>query len=186
MVFDRLYTLWVRERKDVALIPLDDDFFERVQTYLRHLETMSHEDPDPLIQQLFQQRFARVNYLINDLISIRLEKQFLAALAGDSLSEQLPKEEEQTFEELNRVLSRHRKKVLGIPVDDTADPAPDPLAETVEGQLWAVYFTANDPEPFLGADLLTYGPFIAGEIVYLPAENARQLVLQNKVKVLDI
>jgi DNA replication initiation complex subunit (GINS family) len=197
--------MWRRERKSSDLIPLEENFFEKIQMYLKHLETLSTDDADDLVRKLFFKRYQRVSYVVNDLIAIRLEKHFRGALNGEQIPENIPLEERETRSKLSKLLKDHNNKVLGIKYKDknvsdhhsniSGEPIQsfdkddldvnDDLANLGENGYQYVYFIENEPEESLGADLKTYGPFFKGSYALLPVENVKELLKRNKIEIIE-
>ncbi|MHA2172970.1 MAG: DNA replication complex subunit Gins51 [Candidatus Kariarchaeaceae archaeon] len=180
-VYDLLLASWKRERSENNLIPLDPNFFDKCRAYINHLENQAKNEPDDTLSKLFTKRWNRVNYVMNDLISLRLQKHFNALIHRQTPPDQLPSEENALRKALEKKMVMYRDEVLGI-VDQQAEA--QELRQDDDYQL--VLFTQGDNIQSIGADLNTYGPFNSDDIAYLPYENARNYLKRSQVESLPI
>lgn len=181
MLFEKILNIWRRERVEDELVPLEPDFFEKVQTYLKHLEMMASEDEDEIARKIFNKRFQRLNFIINDLTKLRMEKHFFEILSGKPRPKKLTSEEELFREKLNHLIRVHQDSVLGI-----TELREEPFDADDEEKYEFCLFLEDEPNEVVGADLLTYGPFKKGDVVLMPIENIRNFVRRSKVKQLNI
>jgi DNA replication initiation complex subunit (GINS family) len=180
-VYDLILASWKRERSDNYLIPLDTNFFDKCRAYINHLENQAKNEPDETLSKLFTKRWNRVNYIMNDLISLRLQKHFNALIHGYTPPDQLPSEEKALRNALETKMAKYRDEVLGI-IDQQMDAQELPQSDSYQ----LVLFTQGDNIQSIGADLNTYGPFKSDDIAYLPYENARNYLKRSQVESLPI
>lgn len=180
MLFDKILNTWRRERVEEELVPLEPNFYEKVQTYLKHLEVMATADEDELARKIFNKRFQRVNFLVNDLIKMRMEKHFHETMASKPPPTKLPAEEERFREKLSHLIHVHQDSMLGISTIQEEDE------ESLEDHYEFGLVVENEANQVVGPDLLTYGPFEKGDIVLFPNDMLRQFVLRGKMRRIDL
>ena len=179
---DQLLSYWKREKAEQGLTELDPDFYEKCREYVTHLERQSENEQNKVIAKLFNKRWTRINYIVNDLVTLRLNKLVNALINGDDIDIILPLEEEELVKKLQSQLSLHRDKILGIETEQpqiaSAGPSEDGYA--------LVQFTQKELLVFIGADLKEYGPFEVDDIAVIPRLNMRNLQLRSKVEEIEI
>ncbi len=184
MLYDKLLNVWRRERLDNKILQIEEDFFQKYQTYLNHLETISKDSVESeLTQKVFYKRFLRVNYLINDLIRMRLEKFYLAILKNQPLPENISMEETTFSKQLQKLIKNHYDEALGLNKEKVEEDFMS-VDDTYEFCL----LTKDENDKIIGGDLQVYGPFKKGDIALLPTENVRNFVIRNigrKLTILD-
>ena len=189
---EEIIFVWQRERREDKLVPVREDFFKTIQRYLLHLSTMAKEDENPTARNIFQRLYTRTNFLVNDLIDLRVQKIFKAALHDEMMN--LNEEESSVYKSLHKSLLSHRRRLLGISVPDE-EPVPEQLdnstnaSPTIDEEkidYCTVEFLDNELEETLGPDLLSYGPFYKGDFAVIPLENAHELEKRNKVTILKL
>ena len=189
--------LWKGERKRQNLMPLDLDFFQKASIYLKHLEKVANEDSDVIVRKIFKKLFNRTSYVLNDLITIRLQKIFWLALTNTPINEKLNEEELKTYNLVKVRLNEHRenifkqrrhekkaKKITSVSLsNDTSflQTTKEMNSETVSYCL--VLFIDNENDQALGSDLKTYGPFQKGMHAIIPVDNAIEYQSRNKAKI---
>lgn len=189
---EEIIFVWQRERREDKLVPVREDFFKTIQRYLLHLSTMAKEDENPTARNIFQRLYTRTNFLVNDLIDLRVQKIFKAALHDEMMN--LNEEESSLYKSLHKSLLSHRRRLLGIRVTDE-EPVPEQLDNNTNASptddeekidYCTVEFLDNELEETLGPDLLSYGPFYKGDFAVIPLENAHELEKRNKVTILKL
>jgi len=190
---EEIIFVWQRERREDELVPVRKDFFETIQRYLLHLSTMAKEDENLTARNIFQRLYTRTNFLVNDLIDLRVQKIFNAALHDEMLN--LNEKESSLYKSLHKSLLSYRRGLLGISVPDEAlvpiAEQPDstnapPTNDEDKIDYCTVEFLDNELEQTLGPDLLSYGPFYKGDFAVIPLENAHELEKRNKVAILKL
>ncbi|MFV2014716.1 MAG: hypothetical protein ACC656_04770, partial [Candidatus Heimdallarchaeota archaeon] len=101
-IYDQVLNAWKRERQNTELLELEPEFYTKCREYIHHLETQAKNDQDQLMTKLFNKRWTRVNYLINDFLTIRMQKQIRDILSGTDFPKKLPIEEEEIRKKLQK------------------------------------------------------------------------------------
>ena len=176
-VYELLNAAWKRERGENNLVPLESTFYEKCRAYVKHLETQSNSETDEILAQIFNKRWKRVNYLLNDLINLRLEKHFQDILLGVNPPSEIPFEEEDYRRNTETLTYSFRNTILGI----SQSIEPDTQLEMEEGRYKIAHFIQNENIQSVGSDLKTYGPFSKGDIAIIPPENFRNLLMRSMI-----
>ncbi|OLS27389.1 MAG: hypothetical protein HeimC2_12290 [Candidatus Heimdallarchaeota archaeon LC_2] len=181
-IYDIVLNAWKRERLSSSLLELDTDFYAKCREYMVHLETQAKNDKDELVSKLFRKRWTRVNYLINDFLTLRMQKQITGILSGTDFTKKLPIEEMDLSKILHNQLASFRDKVLGIESNNEIKD----IDETIEEGYSFAVFTQNENNESVGLDLNTYGPFEKGDFAILPKVNVRNYLIRSKIEEIDI
>lgn len=175
-IYELLVASWKREKEGLQLNTMDTNFFEKCRAYINHLETQASSETDISIAKLFNNRWVRVNYLFNDLITLRLQKQFQIIINGDKSPSPIPFEEEHLRNQLINLLLTYRDEVIGIKTKIQNENDQD------EGDNYElVHFSQNENLQTVGVDLRKYGPFEKGDLAIIPKENMRYFMKRSKV-----
>lgn len=176
-IYELLLTAWKREKEVQNLLSLENNFYGKCRAYIQHLETQAKNETDDILVLIFNNRWGRVIYLMNDLVTIRLQKQFRDILKGVSSPAPIPDEEKILRMKFENYLSSYRDTVLGI----------QNYTEEVEIQndndkYKLVVFKQNESLQSIGGDLKKYGPFNIDDLAVIPAENMRNFLIRSKVE----
>ena len=178
-IYDLIYVAWKRERQTKKLQSLEDDFYTKIIPYINHLENQKNDETDSIMVRLFDKRSHRVSYILNDLISIRMEKHFSDVMNGVMSPEELPSEEKQFRTQIEQQQKILRNSALGL--EDQIE-----MVEDIEDGYCLMEFTSNETNPFIGSDLMTYGPIVKGDFVLLTNDNSRSFMLKSKANEVEI
>lgn len=181
-IYEQVLNAWKRERLSPNLLELETDFYAKCREYMSHLETQAKNDNDELVSKLFNKRWTRVSYLINDFMTLRMQKQIRNILSGSDVTTKLPIEEIDLNKTLQGQLSSFRDKVLGIESNTELTNIDD----TIEDGYSLAIFTQNENIESVGVDLNTYGPFEKGDFAILPKVNVRNYLMRSKIEEVDI
>jgi DNA replication factor GINS len=176
-LYTDLYRAWKSERTSEKTQPLSDDFYQRVENYLKGLEQDSASFDAHTIQgRLTQKEKEIVERLLQELKETRLQKLLnIARNRGDVNAADLTEEERNLVKDFDHSLQafeRGRKAPI--------NSAPE---ERVE--LSVVRFLQDIPE-IVGTDLKIYGPYKKEDVGSLPDQNAQALVKQGAAKEIEV
>ena len=195
--------LWKRERNEQNLTSIELDFFQKMRIYLNHLEKTADEDSDIVVRKIFRKLFTRTSYVVNDLITLRLQKILKLVIANAFVTEKLNEEELKTYNFLKGRIDGHRERILkgtkssqpeNISISEnfpnhTKLPKVDKkliFEETPEISYCLVLFVENEDEQTLGSDLKTYGPFQKDMYAIIPVDNALEYQRRKKVEIVFV
>ena len=114
--YNEIYDIWIKEKDNVKLSNLNRiDFFEQANKYLNHLDQQRKEEKDEILKEVFQKRYERSEYLVNDLINLRIEKFIRGILLDEGVKvENLGFDEEDLYGVLSENLNDYKNKIDGI------------------------------------------------------------------------
>ncbi len=171
-VYDETFEAWRRELRWKELQPLDPDFFKRIASHVRQLkEAQRNLDAKSLKAGILEEEIKRLQQLIRQLVSRRLEKINQASRLNQPVSVGVP--EKWILDELVSV-SQHVRRFendLAQGVEPKASPEPK------KGGLLVRF--VKDVPAIMGVDLRTHGPFLKEDVADLPSENATSLIRQG-------
>ncbi|MDH5404071.1 MAG: hypothetical protein OEZ01_17980 [Candidatus Heimdallarchaeota archaeon] len=175
-----LLNIWKREKSNQELIEIDEDFFEKCKAYLHHLEIQSQTETDVIIKSLFSHRWKRVNFIVNDLINLRLIKQSNIAVHQKNQLIKTTVNEQKIKDSIIKLVSEFRNDILGVDLVEYED-----FQEIDEGAFEYVEFIQSEIES-VGIDLRNYGPFDVGDIVLMPKINSNSFFKRSKIDLIRI
>jgi len=203
-MYDQLYTAWRRETEDPTLGGLEPDFYVKIQKYL----TCIKEDKEPLDRKsvkvnLLEHEAQNVERMLKELLEIRYRKiiKTVTKLHKTPI-ELLTTEEtkmcqnvtvfENAYEQFakNLLYNQEGASTTGIDsqpsliIQQPAKSEYKPQAHVNHKRL-TLRFIKNIPA-IMGADMKSYGPFIAEDIASLPTLNAQILVKQGLAVLIEV
>ena len=112
--YNEIYDIWIKEKDNMRLSNLNRiDFFEQANKYLNHLDQQRKEEKDEILKEVFQKRYERSEYLVNDLINLRIEKFIRGILLDEGVKvENLGFDEEDLYGVLSESLNDYKNKIL--------------------------------------------------------------------------
>ena len=112
--YNEIYDIWIKEKDNMRLSNLNRiDFFEQANKYLNHLDQQRKEEKDEILKEVFQKRYERSEYLVNDLINLRIEKFIRGILLDEEVKvENLGFDEEDLYGVLSENLNNYKNKIL--------------------------------------------------------------------------
>lgn len=185
MTFETLYEILRREKYRAELQRLEPDFLRRVEQYLGEKQAIlaAQEKKDSMFADSEAEKtklqIKNLQKMLRELYERREEKVMHLALFFSKTGE-LPditvmlKGELEMFNEVKDMLKKYKKRVLKA-IGGAEEEKPKALKTAEELR---VKFMVKMQE-FVGADLKSYGPFEASEVVLLPRVVA-DLLVKNK------
>ena len=206
-MYNELYAAWRREIDNASLGGLPPDFYSKLADYLKHIREENPADQKSVKVNLLAQEAQNVMRMLEELLENRYQKIVKTITDNQKVPTELLTVEEarmsenfvaftgayQKFsEELLQGQAQMPEKPVTVQVQapiptvtikaPTAQAQPAPITVkliTESSHKRAVLrFTKNIPG-IVGADMKTYGPFVAEDVASLPVENAKMLVKQG-------
>ncbi len=180
--YDDIKSTWENEVQNEGLQDLGDLRLSKMVAYLSSVRlALASTDAEKRIQaDLLTQEALNLEFIIEDLLTIRRQKILKAALSGYRPKGDMTLAEEELFNRTQRALDGHTEfindslagsKPKKKKAKDDVRKTRTPSSETVE------YVTVRFLQPiidaFLGLDEKTYGPFKKEDVAMIPAANAR-------------
>jgi DNA replication initiation complex subunit (GINS family) len=191
-MYTELYAAWRREIEEEPLGGLPSDFYTRLADYLRRInEENKLFDKKSVKLNLLDHEAQNVKRMLEELLWTRYKKLVKTITQSQKLPSDLLTVEESkmcesfvsfagTYQKFaNNLIQGQTIKVASVPVDSRPDSRLEPKVETViSHKRVALRFIKNIPT-IIGADMKTYGPFVAEDVASIPLENAKMLVKQG-------
>jgi len=178
-MYIELYAAWRREIEETSLGGLPPDFYSKIADYMRRLnEENKILEKKSIKVNLLGHESQNVNRMLKELLRVRYKKLVRTITQTQKLPSDLLTADEAemcknfvAFSETYQKFARNLMLGQGAKIDIKA-----------EGQAShkrvVLRFVKNIPT-IIGADMKTYGPFVAEDVGSLPVENAKMLVKQG-------
>lgn len=190
-MYDELYAAWRLEIENSEIGSLQADFYARLSGYLHHIMEENHmQDQKNLKMTLLKHEKINVIHMAQELISTRYRKLVKMIVAGKTVPFENLTSEEQTLcrnvmpsaETYSRFETGILEgKLLGININ----PSIEATNYQISHKRVTLRFLKSVPS-IIGADMKSYGPFLAEDVASLPLENAKILVKQNMAKQVEL
>lgn len=204
--FDRLIMVWESENNLADLGPLTDkdlDFFIDFQTEVHKQETENTQKSDPKLnainKELQSNACEMVNFVINDLLDIRVEKILNNCRTQNRIEETLMTSSEIEFYRNLMTAFKGYKKIRNVydSITEICKPEVKPVCDPVIGEIeetkplntplkleYIAFFALDEISPLKGIDFLNYGPYKKEDIGILPRVNAQILEKEKLIKII--
>ena len=176
--FNSLNLQFIREEQKQQLTTLDNNFYGNVHQYLGLL-TNNSTKLQLIEKQILETRLETVKKMINDFIDLRISKHFFEKLSEEFIPQEnrfLPPEEEDFRSELDMLVKNFKESVFEDTEFEEENLDENQLIELIKA----------DNDEHTGPDGKFYGPFKAGDIIYVPMHLAKFLVQYSKAKYLNV
>ena len=183
-MYNELYAAWRREIEEASLGGLPADFYNKLADYLRRLnEENKILDKKSIKVNLLERESQNVNLMLKELLKVRYKKLVKTITQSQKMpSDLLTVEEAEMCKSFVAFSEDYQKFARNLMQGQTFKAAVTNLDSKVEPQTSrkrvALRFIKNIPT-IIGADMKTYGPYIAEDFASLPVENAKMLVKQG-------
>ncbi len=185
-MYNELYSAWQREIDDPTLGGLPLDFYAKISQYLKHIKEEDKVlDKKSVKTSLLEHESVNVDRMLKELLGTRYRKIIKTVTKTQKLPIELLTVEEtrmcETFSDFTKLYHKFTDDLMQGQI--TAEPIKVVVkTETnVAAQLHkrsTIRFLKNIPA-IMGADMKSYGPFIAEDVASLPPQNAQILVKQG-------
>jgi DNA replication initiation complex subunit (GINS family) len=205
--YNDLYAAWRWETTEATLGGLPPDFYAKIAAYLRRINEDTNVDKKSVKVALLEHEAKNVNRMLDELLKARYKKIIKNITKNQRApSELLTVEEAKMCETFASFSDSYQKFAKGLTQGQTIVPqiqqvnAPQsqpgaPITVRVieaktEPQAAAnkrltLRFTKSIPA-IMGADMKSYGPFVAEDVASLPAVNAKMLVKQGLAVLVEV
>lgn len=210
-IFNKLKLIWQAELNSEKLNRLDNEDFEVLIKFQKHLHTLEIKTPadnerskeiqalyDGLIQEIRTSSVSLVDFYINDLLDLRQEKIIKSCKALKIIDEEFLTKIEYDF--YNHIISAFKgyKKMRNLYslIADACLPEPikkqteafcqnpEFLKKGVDTEYSLIRILRKIPS-IVGFDMITYGPFNKEDIAKIPKINAIILEKENLVEFIE-
>jgi DNA replication factor GINS len=187
-VYTELYGAWQREIDDSTLGVLQPDFYRKIGEYLKRIkEEDTVQDKKSVKMNLLTHESLNVERMLSELLEVRYRKIIKIVTKTQKLPVEFLTFEEakmcETFTDFSRAYRKFadglmQGQVVSEPIKVTIKVEPATPTEALRTHRSTVRFIKSIPA-IMGADMKSYGPFIAEDVASLPPQNAQILVKQG-------
>ncbi len=204
-MYNQLYAAWRREIDDPTLGALPADFYVKIADYLKRTrEDNKLIDKKSVKASLLEYEAKNVNRMIDELLKIRYRKILKTITKLQKVPVELLTAEEakmsENFASFSDSYQKFSIELIGgeaPKITQTSQPMTVHLIKTESKpetpaqppqpthKRLTVRFAKNIPA-IMGADMKSYGPFVAEDVASLPALNAQILIKQGLAALVEV
>lgn len=185
-MYDELYAAWMFELENNELGGLPSDFYGRASAFLKTIcEEIKMFDKKTLKATLLERELKHTEYMLQELIWTRYKKIVSFVSENQKLPSGLLADEEESLGGRFASFAVSYQKFAGkllkgqIPLQVSKTPEKKVCKRTVLRFIKAV-------PAVIGADMKTYGPFMAEDVASLPMENAKIFVKKGLAEKVEL
>ena len=192
-MYNELYDAWQREVDDPALGDLPPDFYFKIAEYLRCIKEEDKVlDKKSVKMSLLEHESVNVKRMLEDLLGARCRKIIKIVTKSQKLPAELLTSEEtimcETFADFTKSYQKFVDNLMqgqtaGLTKAATKIEANPEVPPTHKRS--TIRFLKNIPA-IMGADMKSYGPFVAEDVASLPPQNAQILVKQGLAVLVEV
>ncbi len=195
-MYKELYAAWQREIDDPTLGALPLDFYSKISEYLRRIK-----DEDKVLDKksakmnLLEHEAQNVERMLDQLLEVRYRKLVKTVTRSQKLPIELLTVEEASMCETFADFTKSYRKFSEDLKQGQLTVEPIKVAVKVGANTTApahqlhkrstIRFLKNIPA-IMGADMKSYGPFVAEDVASLPLQNAQILVKQGLAVLVEV
>ena len=193
-MYNELFSAWQREIDDPTLGGLPLDFYTKISQYLKNIkEEDKILDKKSVKTSLLEHESVNVERMLKELLGSRYRKIIKTVTKTQKLPTELLTAEEarmcETFADFTKSYHKFTDDLMHCQLNvesikvvvktETYAAAPQPHKRST------IRFLKNIPA-IMGADMKSYGPFIAEDVASLPPQNAQLLVKQGLAVLVEV
>ena len=193
-MYNELYAAWQREIDDPTLGALQPDFYRKIGEYMQRIKEEDKViDKKSVKMNLLIHETQNVERMLKELLDVRYRKIIKIVTKNQKLPVDLLTFEEnkmcETFADFtksyrkftNALIQGHVSEPFKVIIKVEANPAEAPPAHKRS----TIRFLKSIPA-IMGADMKSYGPFVAEDVASLPPQNAQILVKQGLAVLVEV
>ena len=193
-MYNELYAAWQREIDDPTLGALQPDFYRKIGEYmLRIKEEDKVIDKKSVKMNLLTHETQNVERMLEELLEVRYRKIIKIVTKSQKLPvELLTFEETKMCETFADFTKSYRKFTIGLMQGQVSEPIKvivkveaNPTEAISAHKRSTIRFLKSIPA-IMGADMKSYGPFVAEDVASLPPQNAQILVKQGLAVLVEV
>lgn len=181
-MYDELYAAWLWEIENSELGPLPPDFFVRVADYQKRIrEETRMLDKKTVKMSLLEHELKNVKRMLQELAWVRYRKLIKLVIEGQKApADALTARETQVANGILAFADKYQQFVTDLLQGQTSQ-----IDVAKVHKRTPLRFIKQIPA-IIGADMQSYGPFMAEDIASLPVENAKILVRQGLAEIVGV
>jgi DNA replication factor GINS len=196
VMYNELYTAWQREIDDPTLGALQLDFYAKIAEYLQRIKTEDKVlDKKSVKMNLLEHEALNVERMLKELMGARYKKIIKTVTKNQKLPSELLTAEEarmcETFADFTKAYQNFADDLMQGQIKQIAESDRAPIKVVVKTETAPVLkrltirFLKSIPA-IMGADMKSYGPFVAEDVASLPPQNAQILVKQGLAVLVEV
>jgi len=180
-MYNNLHEAWRKERDNAEIQRLTKDFYTKLADYVKKIKEESRMLDEKTVKgRLLEREYENAKRMIEELVQLRYRKALRKAVAGKTLPKEfLTEEEAKLHGEILPLAEAYQAFV-----EDILRGHVSGVERKKKPKKMLVRFLHEIPA-IIGSDMKTYGPFKSEDVATLPVENARALVKQGVVVVVE-
>ena len=197
-MYNQLFAAWLREIDDPTLGALPPDFYVKISEYLRRIK-----DEDKILDKksvkmnLLLHESSNVERMLKELLETRYRKLIKNVTKNQKTPVELLTNEEtlmvETFADFTKIYHKFADDLMLGQITQITEPDKSPIRVVVKTENASLPVSKRSTIRFLksipaimGADMKSYGPFIAEDVASLPPQNAQILVKQGLAVIVEV
>lgn len=192
-MYNELYAAWQREIDDPSLGGLPLDFYAKIAEYLRRIKEEDKVlDKKSVKMNLLEHESVNVERMLEELLGARYRKIIKTVTKSQKVPSELLTVEEakmcETFADFAKAYQKFAENLMQGQIAESAKVATKVEANaevTLTHKRSTIRFLKNIPA-IMGADMKSYGPFVAEDVASLPPQNAQILVKQGLAVLVEV
>jgi DNA replication factor GINS len=196
-MYNQLYAAWQREIDDPTLGALPPDFYVKISEYLQHMK-----DEDKILDKksvkmnLLLHESTNVERMLKELLETRYRKLIKNITKNQKTPVGVLTNEEtrmvETFADFTKTYHKFADELMLGQITQITEPdktsrivVKTENASPIVSKRSTIRFLKSIPA-IMGADMKSYGPFIAEDVASLPPQNAQILVKQGLAVLVEV
>lgn len=192
-MYNELYAAWQREINDPTLGGLPPDFYAKIAEYLRGIkEEDKILDKKSVKMNLLLHESLNVERMLEELLVVRYRKIIKTVTKSQKLPIELLTVEEtrmcEIFADFTKTYQKFSENLMQGQIAESIKVATKVETKPELVQLHkrsTIRFLKSIPA-IMGADMKSYGPFVAEDVASLPPQNAQILVKQGLAVMVEV
>jgi DNA replication factor GINS len=192
-MYNELYAAWQREIDDPTLGALQPDFYRKIGEYLRRIKEEDKVlDKKSVKMNLLTHESQNVEQMLEELLQIRYRKIIKIVTKSQKLPvELLTFDEAKMCETFADFTKSYRRFADGLMQGQVSEPIKvtikvDTNLEASQARKRSTIRFLKSIPAIMGADMKSYGPFVAEDVASLPPQNAQILVKQGLAVLVEV
>ncbi len=195
-MYNQLYAAWQREINDPTLGALPQEFYSKIAEYMHRIKEEDKVlDKKSIKMNLLIHESANVERMLEQLLEFRYRKLIKTVTKNKKLPIELLTVEEakicETFADFAKTYQQFAYDLMNGQITQIVESDKAPIKVIVKTETFSVpkrstiRFLKGIPA-IMGADMKSYGPFLAEDVASLPPQNAQILVKQGLAVLVDV
>ena len=193
-MYNELYAAWQREIDDPTLGGIASDFYAKIAEYLRRIKEEDKVlDKKSVKMNLLFHESVNVERMLKELLGARYRKIIKTVTKNQKLPTELLRSKKpkcaKALPSLQKLINSFRKISCNGQIPESVRVSRIKLISNPKyphtHKRSTIRFIKGIPA-IMGADMKSYGPFVADDVASLPPQNAQILVKQGLAVLVDV